>query len=243
VKIVVDDKKVLLASYLTLLNGILHATVGVLAIGLLELSLTAFIFSAFFIFLGLKMISLMRNHQLDETKRAIIACTTISFLNSITMFTHILIGSPEDRVYLLGFMIFFTIVDLINFLIFYLKKIELDQMDKGDKISYFAICIIRGIGLGLLFNILAWIGWPPDPNPMMIIYNLIFGTLCLIFGERLYDKKEEKKIQMRALIVLVLGLIIGIVICVIFPFPNTLVNIILYSIVIPIRIYYIRNKF
>jgi len=239
----VDDKKVIIANYLTLLTGILHATVGVLTIGLLELTITVFIFSFFFLYLGYKMIQLMRSNKLDETKRAIIACTTISFLNCLTMVTHILIGSPEDRVYLYIFMIFFIVVDLINFFIFYLKKIELDQMDKYDKISYFAICIIRGIGLGLLFNILAWIGWPPDPNPTMIIYNLVFGTLCLIFGERLYDKKEEKNIQIRALIVLVLGLGVGIVVYFIFPFPNTLVNIILYLIVIPIRIYYLRKKF
>jgi len=240
---VIDDKKVLISGVLTSIVGILHIFIGFLAIGLLELSVTLFIFSVFLLLISLRLITIMRKNHLDETRRAVISCATGSFLNAVTMFTHILISSPSDRFLLYGFLFLFIAIDFYNFLIFFMKKIQLDQMDKADKLSYFTIVIIRGLGLGLLFNVLAWIGISGNFNPIMVIYILTFSILNMIFGEQLYNKKEMKKIQMRALLVLTLGLVFETILCYFFPNPKSLVDIILYSVTIPVRIYYIKNKF
>ena len=239
----IDDKKVFISGVLTLIVGILHIFIGVLAIGLLELSVTLFIFSIFLLFISLRLITVMRNNPLDEKRRIIISCATGSFLNVVTMLTHIIIASPNDRLVLYFFLFFFIAIGFYNFLIFFIKKIQLDQMDNDDKLSYFTIVILRGLGLGLLFNVLAWIGISGDLNPIMITYILIFGTLNTIFGEQLYSKNDVKKIQMRALIVLILGLVFETILVSFFPNPKSLVDIILYSVIIPVRIYYIKKKF
>ena len=77
----------------------------------------------------------------------------------------------------------------------------------------------------------------------MITYILIFGTLNMIFGEQLYKKKDVRKVQMRALIVFILGLVFETILCYLFPNPKSMVDILLYSIIIPVRIYYIKRKF
>lgn len=239
----IDDKKVLMAVILMFISGILHAIGGILSIGLITLVVTFLIFSGFFFLLGLRMIIIMRYDTLDRTKRIIIFCTTISFLNFITILTHGLTAIPGDRIYLYIFMIIFIIIDLINFPISFIRKIELDQMDFNDKLSYFTIVIIKGLGLGLLFNVLAWIGIISDLNLYMIMYILVFGTLNMIYGELLYTKKEEKKIQNWTIIILVLGLIFETTLIFFFPNAKSLVDIILLGIIIPIRIYYIKKKF
>ena len=144
----IDDRKVFISGVLTLIIGILHIFIGVLAIGLLELSVTLFIFSIFLLLLSLRLITLMRNNPLDEKGRTVISCATGSFLNAVTMLTHILIASPNDRSFIYVFLFFFIVIDIYNFNIFFIKKIQLDQMDKDDKLSYFTIVIIRGLGLG-----------------------------------------------------------------------------------------------
>lgn len=239
----IDDKKVFISGVLTLTVGILHIFIGFLAIGLLELSVTLFIFSVFLLLISLRLITIIRKNPLDGKRRIIISCATGSFLNAVTMLTHILIASPNDKFVIYVFLFFFIAIDLYNFLIFFIKKIQLDQMDKDDKLSYFTIVIIRGLGLGLLFNVLTWIGISGDLNPIMITYILIFGTLNTIFGEQLYKKKEVRKIQMRALLVLILGLVFETILCYLFPNPKFFVDIILYSVIIPVRIYYIKSKF
>jgi hypothetical protein len=116
-------------------------------------------------------------------------------------------------------------------------------MDTDEKISYFSIIVIKALGIGLLFNALAWIGLTNDLNPFMISYILIFGTLNMIYGELLYRKKENKKIQTRALIVLILGLISEAILCIFFVNAKSIVDILLYCVIFPIRIYYIKSKF
>ena len=239
----IDDKKVLMAGILMFISGILHVIGGILSIGLITLVVTFLIFSGFFLLLGLRMIKIMRYDMLDRTKRIIIFCTTISFLNFVTILTHILTITPGDRVYLYVFMIIFIVIDLINFPIFFIRKIELDRMDFDDKLSYLAIVIIKGLGLGLLFNVLAWIGVTSDLNPYMILFILVFGTLNMIYGELLYTKKEEKKIQNRAIIILVLALIFETILIFFFPNAKSLVDIILIGVIIPIRIYFVKKKF
>ena len=238
----VRNKAVLIAGYLLLISGILHIVVCILTLGLLTISGTTLIFGISFLPLGLGMIWLVRKKLLDETRRLIIFCGTISFLNSITLFTHILRRTAEEQTIIYIFLIFFIIIDLISFPIFYIKKTELDRMDTDEKLSYFSIIIIRGLGLGLLFNVLAWIGLTNGLNYYMVSYILIFGTINMIFGQLLYNKKAEKKIQISGVFFLTLGLIFELILCFFFFNAKSIANIVLYAIVITIRTYYIFQK-
>lgn len=224
-------------------SGILHLIVTVLARRILELFVTALLFGIFLLIISIVMIIRVNNNQLDETRRVIIWNTTVSFLNSITIFTHILRKTPEERIVIYYFLILIIIIDLICFVTFFIKKTELDQMDSHDKVSFFSIVVIKGLGLGLLFNVLAWIGLINDVNPFMIAYILVFGTLNMILGELLYRRKEDKRIQTRALIILILGLTFEAILCFFFTNAKSITDIILYIVIIPIRFYYIRNKF
>ena len=137
----------------------------------------------------------------------------------------------------------FIAIDFIIFPIFFVKKAELDQMKRDDKLSYLSIIVIKGLGLGLLVNVLAWIGLTNDLNPYMISYILIFGSLNMIYGELLYKRKEQRMIQITAIFVLILGLIFELTLCIFFPNGKSLADVILYSAIIPIRIYYLKIKF
>jgi uncharacterized protein YacL len=72
---------------------------------------------------------------------------------------------------------------------------------------------------------------------------LIFGTINMIFGQLLYKKTVEKKIQMSSVLFLALGLIVELILCFFFFNAKSTANIILYAIVIIIRIHYIKKKF
>lgn len=239
----VSDRKVLISGYLLFISGILHIVACILTLGLITISGTTLIFGISFLPLGLGMIWLLRRNLLNETRRLIIFCATISLLNFLTILANILTKTAENRITIYLFLILFIIIDLITFPIFFIKKTELDKMDADEKLSYFTIVIIKGLGIGLLFNSLAWIGLTNDLNPYMISYILIFGTINTIFGELLYRKREEKKTQIRAIVFLTLGLIFELILCFFFVNAKSIVNIILYIIVITIRIYYIKKKF
>jgi len=238
----VSNKTVMIAGYLFFISGILHIVVSILTLGLLTISVTTLVFGICILLSGLGMIWLLRKNLLDETRRLIIFCGTISFLNSITLFTLLLRRTAEEQTIIYIFLILLIIIDLISFPIFYIKKTELDRMDTDEKFSYFSIIIIRGLGLGLLFNVLAWIGLTNDLNLYMVSYILIFGTINMIFGQLLYKKRVEKKIQMSAVLLLALGLIFELILCFFFFNAKSITNIVLYAIVITIRMYYIKKK-
>jgi hypothetical protein len=239
----VSNKFVLISAYLMFISGILHLVVTILASGLLEIAATALVFAIFFLSLSLIMIIRIRKKQLDETRRIIIWNTTVTLLNSITILTHIVTKTPENRIIIYIFLILIVVISLICFLTFFIKKTELDKMVGIEKLSFLSIVVIKGLGLGLLFNVFAWIGLTNNVNPFMITYILVFGTLNTIFGELLYRRKEVKNIQKRALIILSLGLICEAISFVFFVNAKAVVDIFLYITVIFIRFYYIRNKF
>ncbi|MHA1913361.1 MAG: hypothetical protein ACW986_18500 [Promethearchaeota archaeon] len=239
----VKNSKVMLAGVLIFISGILHLIVSVLSLGLLIVVGTTLIFGFCFVLLGVGMILLVKRDLLNETRKLIVFSATISFLNSITLLTHFFTKTPEDRIYLYFFLIFFIAIDFIIFPIFFIKKVELDKMEKDDKLSYFSIVVIKGLGLGLLVNGLAWIGLTNELNPYMITYILIFGSINMIYGELLYRRKEQKKIQISAIPLLILGLIFELMLCSFFPNGKSIADVILYSAVIPIRFYYLIRKF
>ena len=109
------------------------------------------------------------------------------------------------------------------------------------KLDYFSIVVIRGLGIGLLINLLGWI---IPPNLIMILFILLFGSLNMSYGNRLITKREEIRVQLGALIVLFIALVIGILIYLhVIQDPTCLVNLVLFCVLIPIRIYYIKKKF
>lgn len=240
----VNNKFVLISAYLMFISGILHVIAVIFSRGLIEIAATALIFAIFFILLSSIMIVRLKRNQLDERRRVVIWNTTITLLNSITILTHIVTRTPENRIVVYGLLIFIVVVNLICFTTFFIKKTELDKMEEGiEKLSYFSIVVIKGLGLGLLLNVFAWVGLMNDANPFMIVYIVVFGTLNMVFGELLYRRKQVKKIQNRALIVLILGLLSEAILCVFFMNAKSIVDVFLYSIVICIRFYYIKNKF
>ncbi|MBD3213605.1 MAG: hypothetical protein GF311_13435 [Candidatus Lokiarchaeota archaeon] len=238
-----DDNKVLTSAYIMVILGGFHLILGIMALGLLELSVTAFIFFGFYIPMGLGLINLIKNNLLDETRSLLLGCTTISFLNSLTYFLLIITRAPEERTYLYLFLIIQIIFNIINFPILFKKKIGLDDMVFDEKLSYFSIVVIRGLGFNFTFNILAWIGWPMEPVYPMIIYLLIFGILNLMLSGLLYNKSREKNLQLSAILILLTGMIIGIGLFYFYPSPKIIICTILYLIIIPIRIYYFNNNF
>lgn len=239
----VNNKFILVSGYLMVISGIFHIIAAFLATGLLEIAATALVFGIFYLLLGIITILRAKNNQLDETRRILIWNTTITLLNSITILTHIIRRTPEDRIIVYLFLILIVIINLVCFPTFFIKKTKLDRMDSIDKLSFFSIAVIKGLGLGLLFNVLAWVGITNDVNLFMIIYILVFGSLNTIYGEILYRRKEDKKIQNRALIVLILGLISEAILCIFFTNAKSIVDIFLYIIIILIRFYYIKKKF
>ncbi|MFX0082438.1 MAG: hypothetical protein ACFE94_11880 [Candidatus Hodarchaeota archaeon] len=224
----VSNKFVLISAYLVFLSGILHLVVTILSRGLIEIAATTLIFAILFLLSSLIMVIRIRKNQLDATRRIVIWNTTITLLNSVTISTNIITRTPENRIIVYIFLILIVIISLICFLTFFIKKTELDKMDGTEKLSFFSIAVIKGLGVGLLFNVLAWVGLINDVNPLMIVYILVFGTLNMIYGELLYRRKEVRKIQIRALIVLILGLTTETILCIFFVNAKSIVDIFLY---------------
>ncbi len=237
----IDNNKTLIAARLFYFTGIFHGILGILARGLLELSVTALIFCFFVILLARILIKLIKYNVLNE-RPVIISCTTICFLNSTTYLTLILTGASEGRFYLDIFMVILIALNVINFTIFFNTKAKFDIMDNLEKLSYFSIVIIRGMGIGLLFQILGYIGNPPKPNYIMIIYILIFGIANMFYGERLYSKRKRFGIQIGAIITLVAGFIFAVILIFIFISPKFVVYIILLMILFAITIFYLHKK-
>lgn len=238
-----DDDKVLISGYLIFILGFEHLILAILGLEILELTVTAFIFTAFYIPMGYGLTQLVKNNMLDETKALLLGCTTIAFLNSLTYFLLIITGAPGDRFYLYYLLIAPIAVNIINFPILFKKKIELNQMAFDEKLSYFSIVVIRGLGFSFSFNVLSWIDWPPNPNYQFIIYLSIFGITNLYLSGALYSKSKKKEIQLVAIVLLLGGMTIGIGLYFLDPNLKTIVWSILYLIVIPIRFYYYKKNF
>ena len=240
--IIANKNKSLIASRLFLISGFLHIIICILAVGLLEISVTAFFFTFFVLWLSSMLNKLIKCNIIGE-RDILISCTTITFLNSMTYLTLILTGAAEERFYLNILMLIVIGFNIVNFIMFFSIKTHLDQMCRAEKLSYFTIVIIRGLGIGLLFTVLSWIV-PPNINFIMIIYILIFGYLNMIYGNKLFNKSKDLKIQIGAVITLILGLLFAIIIfLMVIPDPKTFVNILLFCVIIPIRIYYVKKKF
>ncbi|MFO7797874.1 MAG: hypothetical protein ACQERB_14690 [Promethearchaeati archaeon] len=237
-----DKIRLGILSLLMMISGVLHLIAGFLSIGLLELSVTLIIFTCFFLPLSFLLIIQIRKNSFTEKENIVIMSTTVSFLNILMLFTQILINSPQNRYYIYLILIVLMAIDIINFSLVFEFKSRIEQMDFNDKLNYFCLVVIRGLGISLIFNTLTWIGYPPNPNLLMILYVVLFGSLYLLNGYFLFLKKKKIIIDIEVLILLFSALIIGLLLYSYFPHPNILISAFLYILVIPMIIYKIKIK-
>jgi len=235
-----DKTKLGIVSFLLMISGILHLITGILSIDLLELSVTMIIFTCFFLPLSFLLIVQIIKETFTKKDTVVIMSTTVSFLNILMLITQILIKSPESRYYIYPILICLIGIDIINFPLLYTFKISIEGMLFIDKLNYFCVVVIRGLGISLIINILTWIGWPPNPNLLMISYVLLFGSLYLINGYYLFERKKTQIINIEILIVLISSLVIGLSLYFYFPHPNVLVSAFLFILLIPMIIYNLK---
>lgn len=230
-------KELVIVSIFMLISGILHLITGILTIGLLELSVTLIIFTFFFLPLAFILLIQIKRNIFTEKDNAIIMSTTVSFLNILMLITQILINSPQDRYYIYPILIILIGIDVLNFPILFRFKTNMEEMKLNSKVNYFCLVIIRGLGISLVLNSLTWIGWPPDPNIVMIAYVVIFGSLYLMNGYYLFIKKRTQMINIELLILLISSLFIGLLLYFYFPHPNILISVFLFTLLIPLCLY------
>ncbi|MBD3212297.1 MAG: hypothetical protein GF311_06780 [Candidatus Lokiarchaeota archaeon] len=224
-------------SLLMMVSGILHLISGILAIGLIELSVTLFIFTGFFLPLSIFLYIHLNQDNYTNKENVIIMSTTVSFLNLLMVITQLLINSPQDRYYIHPILILLGVINSMNFSILFFFKTRNDKMEFGDRVCYFCVVLIRGLGISLLFNILTWIGWPPDPNIPMILYVCIFGILYVFNGYYLFTKVKNKWVNLELVFILFSSLILGIVSYLSFSHPNLLISAVLFILLIPMILY------
>lgn len=239
-----DDERLnklkLLAVIFIVISGITHVIEGFLAIGLLDLSVTVFIYSFFLIPIGFRLLMLLKKEELDEKKKTIIFASVVIFLNGCASLIFLITTDVGQKFFLYVFIVWHLIVDIYVFSVLFISNTILDKMDTDEKIGYFSNILIRGLGLNYLFQILAQI---LPGLYYMIVYLLIFGIINLIIGNLLYLKKENKQIQILSIILLTIGGIIAVILLIINTTPNLILFVIFHVIILVIRIYYIKRKF
>lgn len=234
------NKLKLLAVIFIVILGITHVIEGFLAIGLLDLSVTVFIYGFFLIPIGFRLLMLLKKEELDEKKQIIIFASVVIFLNGCASLIFLGTTDVGQKFILYGFIVWHLIVDIYVFPVLFISNTILDKMDTDEKIGYFSNILIRGLGLNYLFQILAQI---LPGLYYMIVYLLIFGIINLIIGNLLYLKKENKQIQILSIILLTIGGIIAGILFIINTTPNLIMFVIFHVIILVIRIYYIKRKF
>ncbi|TXT61527.1 MAG: membrane protein of unknown function [Promethearchaeota archaeon] len=224
-------------SLFMMISGTLHLITGILAVGLVELCVTLFIFTGFFLPLSILLLIQLMQNTYKEKENVIMMSTTVSFLNLLMLITQLVINSPRDRDYIYPILVILVGINIINFSFLLSFKTRIAQMGFHEKVRYFCVVLIRGLGISLLFNVLTWIGWPPDPNIIMILYVLIFGSLYVLNGYYLFAMKKSKWVNLELLVVLLSSLILGILSYLSFSHPNLLISSTLFILLVPMIIY------
>ena len=114
-------------------------------------------------------------------------------------------------------------------------------MDKFEAVTFAGIVLTRGLGLGYLFQPLGWI--LGGVNFVMIGYLITFALLNTIMGRKIYSEKDNKQIQVRAIIIMTANFIVGGTLLFFFPTPNQVLFITFALLAIIIRTYYVQKKF
>ncbi|MBD3253507.1 MAG: hypothetical protein GF383_00360 [Candidatus Lokiarchaeota archaeon] len=225
--------------YLLMALGILHVIIGVLAFGILEPMVTALIFGPVVLLFSLILLKKSDERSLLESQ-IITSSNTIAFLNIISYILLIVFGAAQDRFYINILMGVAIVMDAVIFSVFFFEKIKFEDMNSLKIIDYLSIIIIKGIGTGLLFYMLAWTGkLRESPNFIMITYHVVFGTAIMILGEKLYRDTVTTRFQATSIGVLLIAMLIGIFLFFVYPDPRCIVNTVLFVIVITTRAYFL----
>ncbi len=177
-----NTKKISIASKIFFLAGIFHVIIGLLALRLelapaIEILVTALIFAFLFLVRSHKLMKLSKYNLTLETS-VIITSATITFLNSITYFILMMWGVAQGKLYINILMIIVIVMNLFTFYIFFTSKIRFEAMNTVEKFDYLTVVMIRGLGLGYLLYLLAYMGFiTGSPDYEMLIYIILFSGL------------------------------------------------------------------
>ena len=234
------DKLRHLSAMLITISGISQLIAGFVAVGLITPSVTLVLYGGFLIFLGLRSLQFQKKNEFTKDKPVVMFGCVVPFLNffaNLTLFLFEINSRP-----IIGyFLIIHMVLSLIIYPINYYSKMRFDEMDKFEAVTFAGIVLTRGLGLGYLFQPLSWI--IGGVNFIMIVYLIIFALINTIMGRRIYSKKENKKIQIRAIIIMLLNFIIGGILLLFFPSPNQVLFITFALLAVLIRTYYVIKKF
>jgi len=222
--------------------GILHIIIGIIAgyYRLESVPLTAFLFAFFCIWLSIWFNRLVKINAMNETE-ILIFVTIISILNSLNYLIFILEGVIEGLFFLNIFMYIVLCINFINFLLFFTTKTKLNSMDMDEKLDYFSILLMRGLGMNFFFRFLEFIR-SPDPLYLVAVICIIFGLCNIIYGNKIMNNRNIK-IQIQAMILVCLSISFAVLVYFfIVPALCMLFNIVLFSVVAVIRIYYVKKK-
>ncbi len=235
------DKLKRLSAILTLISGISQVVAALLSAGMITPLVTLILFGLFLIFIGLRALQFIKKGELTKDKEIVIVGTVVPFLNAFANLFLLLFEISERPligIFLIVHIIFSAIIFPINFYV----KMKFDEMNRFDAITYWGIILTRGLGLNYLFQPLAWI-LPDVFNPTMIIYLLTFGFINSIMGRKIYKEKENKQIQIAAIICVAACGLIGLIFVIIWPTPNQVLFVTLAGIDVLIRAYYVKKTF
>ena len=230
-----------LAAILTLTSGMSQIIAAILSIGMLTVVVTLILFGGFLIFIGLRTLQLIKKNELTKDKEIVIIGTVVPFLTAFANL-FLLLFEVSERPFIGIFLIFHIILSIFIFPINFYAKMKFDEMNRFDAITYWGIILTRGLGLNYLFQPLAWV-LPDVFNPTMIIYLLTFGFINSVIGRRIYKEKENKRIQVIAIICLAACGLIGLIFVIIWTTPNQILFVTFAGIDVVIRTYYVKKKF
>ena len=235
------DKLKHLSAVLTLISGISQVIAALLSVGMITPLVTLILFGLFLIFIGLRALQLIKKGELTKDKEIVIIGTVVPFLNAFANLFLLLFEISERPligIFLIVHIVFSTIIFPINFSV----KMKFDEMNRFDAITYWGIILTSGLGINYLFQPLAWV-LPDVFNPTMIIYLLAFGFINSIMGRKIYKQKENKQIQVAAIICVAACGLLGLIFVIIWPTPNQILFVTLAGIDVLIRSYYVKKTF
>ena len=229
-----------LSAILVFISGISQLVAGIVSIGLTIPMVTLILYGSFLIWLGLQSLNLQKKNNFTKDKLVVMFGTVVPFLNlfaNITLFIFEISARP-----IVGyFLIFHMIISFIIYPINYYSIMRFDEMDKFEAVTFVGIVLTRGLGLGYLFQPLGWI--LGGANFVMIGYLITFALLNTIMGRKIYSEKDNKQIQVRAIIIMTANFIVGGTLLFFFPTPNQVLFITFALLAIIIRAYYVKKKF
>jgi len=244
-----NTKKIKTAAKVFFLSGLLHIVIGLIALRLelapaIEILVTALIFAFLFLVRARKLLKLsIYNFSLETS--VIITSATITFLNCITYFILMMWGVAQGKLFINILMIIILVMNVFCFYVFFTSKVRYEAMNPLEKFDYLTVVMIRGLGLGYILYLLAYMGFITGiPDYEMLVYNTIFGIALVIYGEKLYKEKDSKKVQIRAFIVISLAFSLQILLIIFFSLdPKFIIQSVLFIIILIIRVYYLFKVF